>query len=86
MGPIGFTAVLAAVARGWPATMLGRDRAGHVSRAARRATWAGSICRWIDADVAPADIERDGFDLLIECTGSDDVLVRAAQRWCGRAA
>ena len=25
MGPIGFTAVLAAIARGWPATMIGRQ-------------------------------------------------------------
>src|SRR5262245_49436390 len=28
MGPIGFAAVLAAVARGWPVTMLGRDEPG----------------------------------------------------------
>src|SRR5262245_48716187 len=28
MGPIGFTAILAGIARGWPATMLGRDEPG----------------------------------------------------------
>jgi threonine dehydrogenase-like Zn-dependent dehydrogenase len=32
-----------------------------------------------------ADVEREGFDLLLECTGSDEVLVAAARlvRSCG---
>jgi threonine dehydrogenase-like Zn-dependent dehydrogenase len=29
-------------------------------------------------DFQPADVEKDGFDLILECTGSDDVMVRAA--------
>jgi threonine dehydrogenase-like Zn-dependent dehydrogenase len=84
MGPIGFAAVLAAVARGWPVTMLGRDepdsfRASLVWR-------LGGEYRPLDASaVDPANIERDGYDLLLECTGSDTVLLEAASavRSCG---
>jgi threonine dehydrogenase-like Zn-dependent dehydrogenase len=27
----------------------------------------------------PRDIERDGFDLILECTGNDEVLLKTAQ-------
>ncbi|MCI0358103.1 MAG: alcohol dehydrogenase catalytic domain-containing protein [Planctomycetaceae bacterium] len=84
MGPIGFTAVLAAVARGWPVTMLGRDeprtfRASLVER-------LGGRYQPIEATrFEPADVERDGYDLCLECTGSDDVMLQAASlvRSCG---
>ena len=84
MGPIGFAAVLAAVARGWPVTMLGRDepssfRAGLVER-------LGGRYQTLEAfDAPPADVEGDGYDLLLECTGSDTVLLQAAGlvRSCG---
>jgi threonine dehydrogenase-like Zn-dependent dehydrogenase len=84
MGPIGFAAVLAAVARGWPVAMLGRDepstfRAQLVQR-------LGGRYQRIDAsDLQAADVERDGYDLFLECTGSDAVLLRAAPlvRSCG---
>jgi threonine dehydrogenase-like Zn-dependent dehydrogenase len=84
MGPIGFTAVLAAVVRSWPVTMLGRDEPGTF-----RATLAerlGARYQPMQAtDFQPADIERDGYDLCLECTGSDDVMLQAASlvRSCG---
>ena len=86
MGPIGFTAVLAGVARGWPATMLGRDEP-QTFRAALVERLGGAYLPLDGAD-APADIERDGYDLLVECTGSDEVLLRAASlvRSCGAIA
>lgn len=79
MGPIGFTAVLAAVSRGWPVTMLGRDEPGTF-RALLSARLGGSYQQFDDGDARPDDVEQDGYDLLIECTGSDDVLVQAASR------
>jgi threonine dehydrogenase-like Zn-dependent dehydrogenase len=84
MGPIGFTAVLAAVARDWPVTMLGRDEPGTF-----RATLAerlGARYQPMQAtNFQPAKIEEEGYDLLLECTGSDDVLLQAARlvRSCG---
>ncbi len=84
MGPIGFAAAIACVARGWNVTMLGRDREDSF-----RATLAGRFgVRYRPAtrggfDVP--DLEQDGFDLVMECTGSDEVLVSAAAglRSCG---
>lgn len=78
MGPIGFTALLAAVARGWPATMLGRDepdsfRASLVQR-------LGGSYQPLEGGAPAADVEASGFDLLIECTGSDEVLMQTASR------
>ncbi len=84
MGPIGFTAVLAAVARGWPVTMLGRDEPGTF-RAGLVERLGGRYLPLAEAAVTPERIESDGYDLLLECTGSDEVLVAAAQqvRSCG---
>jgi threonine dehydrogenase-like Zn-dependent dehydrogenase len=84
MGPIGFAAVLAAVARGWGVSMYGRDEPD--SFRARLATELGAtyvperMMNW-----EPADVERDGFDLCLECTGSDDIMLAAAEtlRSCG---
>jgi len=84
MGPIGFTAVLAAVARGWPVTMMGRDEPGTF-RADLAQRLGGRYQPMQTVDFEPADIERDGFDLCLECTGSDDVMLQAARlvRSCG---
>lgn len=82
MGPIGFAAVLAARARGWPTTLYGRDAddsprvatarlfgAEYLSESQARFTrFAG------DHEAAQAE----GYDLLLECTGSESVLVDAA--------
>ncbi len=84
MGPIGFAGVLAALARGWPVTMIGRDepdtfRAQLVQR-------LGGQYRSFDAlNMESSEVENSGYDLLLECTGSEGVLVKAANaiRSCG---
>jgi threonine dehydrogenase-like Zn-dependent dehydrogenase len=84
MGPIGFTAVLASRARGWPTTMLGRDE--PTSFRARLAGRLGAnYLPLASVESQMADVEREGYDLLLECTGSDHVLlaVSSAVRSCG---
>jgi threonine dehydrogenase-like Zn-dependent dehydrogenase len=84
MGPIGFAAVLAAVVRGWPVTMLGRDEP-TTFRAQLVQRLGGTYQSLDQSSVAAADVERAGYDLLLECTGSDSVLLFAASliRSCG---
>ncbi|HND56414.1 MAG TPA: hypothetical protein PLV92_28545, partial [Pirellulaceae bacterium] len=83
-GPIAFTAVLASVARGWPVTMTGRDqpstfRAQLAQRFGARYVPMHDLLGSLDADHALlADVERDGFDLVLECTGGDDVMIGAS--------
>jgi threonine dehydrogenase-like Zn-dependent dehydrogenase len=77
LGPIAFAGVIAAIARGWPVTVFGRDgedtfRADLVRRFGATYSDDGAL-------LTPGDVERDGFDLLLECTGSDDVMVHASQ-------
>jgi threonine dehydrogenase-like Zn-dependent dehydrogenase len=77
LGPIAFAGVIATVARGWPVTVFGRDaddtfRADLVRRFG--ATYTHDAAR-----LAPANVEHEGFDLLLECTGSDAVMVAASQ-------
>jgi len=83
MGPIAFTAVLASLVRGWPGTMLGRDEPS--SFRARLVEQLGGKYQSFAASESINDIERDGFDLLLECTGSDAVLLQASTlvRSCG---
>lgn len=81
MGPIGFAGVLAARARGWSVTLLGRDqddsyRAQLVKRLGARYVATHRF------DSSPDKVERDGFDLILECTGNDEVLLAA----CGALA
>jgi len=84
MGPIGFAAVLAAVVRGWPVTMLGRDEP-TTFRAQLVQRLGGNYQPLDQSGIAPGDVERAGYDLLLECTGSDAVLLDAASlvRSCG---
>jgi threonine dehydrogenase-like Zn-dependent dehydrogenase len=84
MGPIAFAAVLAAVARAWPVTMLGRD-APNSFRAVLVERLGGRYAHIDQAASSIGDIEQDGFDLFLECTGSDAVLLNAASmvRSCG---
>jgi threonine dehydrogenase-like Zn-dependent dehydrogenase len=83
-GPIAFACLLVCRALHWPTTVFGRDPAGTF-----RADLAQRLgARYVPAEQFPAvvrDVERDGFDLILECTGSDLVLVQSA-RWlssCG---
>ena len=84
MGPIGFAAVLSAVARGWPVTMLGRDK-NDSFRAKLVERLGGCYLPIEEVGSGVGDVERDGFDLLLECTGSDSVLLHASSvvRSCG---
>jgi threonine dehydrogenase-like Zn-dependent dehydrogenase len=76
MGPIGFAAVLAARARSWPVTMAGRDAPD---------TFRAQLAQAFDAnyrqlaDEIP-DAAFDGrYDLVLECTGSDQVMLSASR-------
>ncbi|MGI8977641.1 MAG: alcohol dehydrogenase catalytic domain-containing protein [Pirellulaceae bacterium] len=84
MGPIGFAAVLAAVARGWPVSMVGRDEPDSF-RAGLAKDFGATYIPTDKMNWEPADVERDGFDLCLECTGSDDIMLAAAGtlRSCG---
>jgi threonine dehydrogenase-like Zn-dependent dehydrogenase len=84
MGPIGFTALLAAIARGWPATMLGRDEP-NTFRAQLAMRLGGKYEQMEQTPPSLSDVEEDGYDLLLECTGSDAVLLSTAGliRSCG---
>lgn len=82
-GPIAFTAVLAAIARGWPVTMTGRDRPDsfRASLAQRfGARYVSFEPNLFDLD----DVETDGYDLVLECTGADDVMLAAATSLASR--
>jgi glucose 1-dehydrogenase len=84
MGPIGFAGVLAALVRGWPVTMAGRDEpATFRARLVQRL--GGRYVHQTELDTSADDVERNGYDLLLECTGSEDVLLHAsaAVRSCG---
>lgn len=78
MGPLGFTALLAAIARGWPVTMLGRDKPGTF-RARLVERLGGRYEPMQKTNFESADVERDGFDLCLECTGSDEVMLSASR-------
>lgn len=76
-GPIGFTAVLAALARRWPVTMTGRD-APDTFRATLATRFGARYIPLGDEALTADDVERDGYDLVLECTGSDDVMLHAS--------
>jgi threonine dehydrogenase-like Zn-dependent dehydrogenase len=84
MGPIGFAAVLAALARGWPVTMLGRDEP-DTFRAQLVQRLGGQYLPMDSRQLESSDIETAGYDLLLECTGSEAVLITASGliRSCG---
>lgn len=84
MGPIGFAAVLAAIARGWSVTMFGRDEPSTF-RARLLKRLGGQYRELRCLESIAENVEHDGYDLLLECTGSDEVLLAAslAVRSCG---
>lgn len=84
-GPIGFAAILACVSRGWHVTLGGRDNTE---------TFRSRLVQQLGAEYWPlqerplpegSDIERTGFDLVLECTGNDELTLAAAAalRSCG---
>ncbi len=82
MGPIGFAALVACRLRNWETTLFGRDE--HDSFRAQTAISFGARY-WNERQcLAPADVEREGFDLILECTGSDHVMLRATESLAAR--
>lgn len=77
MGPIGFAAVIACRARNWPVAMFGRD-AEDTFRAELAQALGARYLPEGDVALEPADVEADGFDLILECTGAESVMVRSA--------
>jgi threonine dehydrogenase-like Zn-dependent dehydrogenase len=88
MGPIAFAAIVACEARGWPVVMLGRDEidtyrariAGEFGAGYAQLNEFGKLGKG-----STAEIEDYGFDLILECTGSEEVMLEAAglMRSCG---
>jgi threonine dehydrogenase-like Zn-dependent dehydrogenase len=83
MGPIGFAALAASITRGWPTTLYGRDEAD--SFRARLAEQFGA--RYLPDAEARFDqrqADSEGFDLILECTGSDRVMLAAGRALASR--
>ena len=77
LGPIGFAALAVCVCRGWPTTICGRD-AEDSFRARLAHDFGAAYLPESQADWNPGDVEKEGFDLLLECTGSEEVMIEAA--------
>jgi glucose 1-dehydrogenase len=77
MGSIGFAGVVAAAAREWPVTMLGRDPEESPRVGLTRSLGA----EYVDQHHTDIGSRAEGqrFDLILECTGADTVLVAASQ-------
>ena len=77
-GPIAFAALIACSARGWPVTMMGRDRGTTCRISLASNLGAESYVPLEEADLNLANHQRDGYDLLLESTGSDEVLLESS--------
>ena len=77
-GPIAFAALIACSVRGWPVTMMGRDRGNTFRTELAESLGTLSYVSLQDADLSPSNVDDVGFDLLLECTGSDEVLLQAS--------
>lgn len=84
LGPIGFAGVLACAARGWPVSVYGRDPDDSF-RATLARQLGGHYLSSPQELSGIADIEQHGYDLVLECTGSDEVMLTAAQAMRSRA-
>jgi len=84
MGPIAFAAALIARVRNWPVTMAGRDQP-DTFRATLAAEFDIDFRQLDDMNLADVDVEEAGFDLLLECTGSDEIAAEYGSwvRSCG---
>lgn len=83
-GPIAFAALLAAVSRGWPVTMAGRDEGRTTRIDLAYALGARRYLPLQEVNVNSDNVERNGFDLLLECTGNDTVLLAASTALASR--
>ncbi len=83
LGPIAFGAVLACRGRGWPVTVWGRDPA-DTFRVRLACDLGAAYLSAATYHFEPENVERDGFDFIVECTGSDEVLVRAGSALASR--
>lgn len=85
LGPIAFGALIGCLARGWPTTVYGRDEESTF-RARMVVELGGEYLPAPRANFEPADVEAEGYDLLLECTGDDELAVRAAAIVAARGA
>ncbi len=85
MGPIGFAGILASRCHQWPVTMYGRDAPDSVRAQAAERLGAKYVSA-SDDPLCLSDVEGDGFDLILECTGNDRVLLSAAEALAPRGA
>ena len=83
-GPIAFAALIACITRNWPVTMMGRDAGESYRVELARDLGAASYVSFEESRLDGGDVERNGFDLLLECTGSDEVLLYASQSLVSR--
>ena len=83
-GPIAFAALIACRARHWPVTVLGRDQDETYRTRLARDLGATQYLSLARAGLGQVDADRDGYDLLLECTGSGEVLLQASQSLAAR--
>jgi aldose 1-dehydrogenase [NAD(P)+] len=84
MGPIAFAAALISKCLGWPTTIAGRDETDSF-RAQLVGEFDVDYRKIVDMDFGQDDVEDVGYDLLLECTGNDQVAVEFGSwiRSCG---
>lgn len=78
MGPIGFAGIMACLCRDWDVTMFGRDDVDSY-RAKLAESFGAKYLPAGRANLAPDDVEANGYDLILECTGSDHILIQAVE-------
>ncbi|MCH2129534.1 MAG: alcohol dehydrogenase catalytic domain-containing protein [Pirellulaceae bacterium] len=77
LGPIGFTAVVASRGRGWPVTHFGRDPEDSF-RARLTVSLGASYVNQLEEAADLHDVVEEPFDLVLECTGSEEVMFAAS--------
>ncbi len=77
MGPIAFCGLLACLVRGWPTTMYGLDTA-DTTRVELARCLGAKYTPANKTNFTPTDVEADGYDLVLECTGNEKVAVNTA--------
>ena len=83
MGPIAFGALVVCRALKWPTTVYGRDNPTS-SRATLVADFGARYLEASPTALQPADVEREGYDLVLECTGAEEVMLAAAEALASR--